>query len=418
VTGRGETRAGSGAWQASPGERQAGSADATDRWGHGEQPLIVHGRVVRGQFAVAVDLSVPPGRTVVLLGPNGAGKTTLLRAVAGLTPLAEGRISLGARVLDDPAAGVLVPPERRRVAVVFQDYRLFAHLDVRDNVAFGPRRRGMRRAAARELAEQWLARFDLEPLARRRPTQLSGGQQQRVALARALATDPEVLELDEPLAALDARTRHQVRTELRSVLARVAAPTLLVTHDPLDALTLADEVVVLEGGRVVQSGTPAEVARHPRTDYVARLVGLNLYHGRRAGSRIDLAEGGSLMVPAPLRPAPTGAPGLESDQADQPDQQDVLVAVPPSAVSVHLHRPDPTSVRNTWPGRVADVQLLGDRVRLQVVGPPDALVDVTPAAVTDLALDVGRPVWLAVKALEVEVYSTASAAPDDSVTPR
>jgi len=202
------------------------------------------------------------------------------------------------------------------------------------------------------------------------------------------------------MAALDVRTRHEVRTGLREALARVAGPTVLVTHDPLDALVLADQIVVLEEGQVVQVGPPAEVARRPRTDYVARLVGLNLYHGRRTGTRIALDEGGSLVVPA------AGSDG-----------EPVLLAVPPSAISVHVHRPDPTSVRNAWPGQIAGMQLLADRVRLQVTGPPSALVDVTPAAVADLGLSAGQQVWLAVKALEVEVYPTAPASPTAPESP-
>src|SRR5690606_23995610 len=224
-----------------------------------------------------VSLRVAAGEVVALLGPNGAGKTTALRALAGLRPLDAGRIALGDTVLDDPAAGVFVPPDRRPVGVVFQDYLLFPHLSVMDNVAFGLRCRGARRAEARRAAVEWLDRVGLAAQAARRPRDLSGGQAQRVALARALAVHPRLLLLDEPLAALDARIRLETRAHLQRRLRDQQAAPLLVTHDPLDAMVLADRVVVVEDGRVVQEGDAAEITRRPRTDYVARLAGLNLY---------------------------------------------------------------------------------------------------------------------------------------------
>src|SRR4051812_12248779 len=244
----------------------------------------------RGRFTLRTRLRVGNGEVLAVLGPNGAGKSTLLRALAGLLPLRAGRTALddphgnsadgGRRVLDDPEAGVFVPVERRGVGVVFQDHRLFPHLSVLDNVAYPGRIAGQGRAAARADAEAWISRFGLGDLAGRRPAQLSGGQAQRVALARALARRPGLLLLDEPMAALDARTRIDVRAELKRHLAAYDGPVVLVTHDPVDALVLASRILVLEGGLVTQEGTPAEVARRPATEYVARLVGLNLYPGR------------------------------------------------------------------------------------------------------------------------------------------
>ena len=346
--------------------------------------LQVDARVRRGAFELDVDLDVAAGELLAVRGPNGAGKSTLLRAVAGLTPIDSGRIRLDGRVLDDGLT--FVPPPQRRIGVVFQDYRLFPHLSVRDNVAFGPRSGGASRPEARAGADNWLARLGLAALADRRPRRLSGGQAQRVALARALAGQPQALLLDEPMAALDADTRVDVRAELRRHLDDFAGPTVLVTHDPLEAMVLADRLLVLEQGRAVQTGTPGEVARRPVTPYVARLVGLNLYAGRPTSRGVELDGGGRIVA------------------ADHLDADRVLLAVRPSAITVHTAHPEGVSQRNVWAGTVVGLELLGDRARLQVAGRPAALVDVTPAAVAELGLAPGRSVWLSTKATEVEVY--------------
>jgi len=348
--------------------------------------LVVDAEVTRGGFTLRAALTAAPGEVLAVLGPNGAGKTTLLGAVAGLAPVSTGRIVLGDAALDDADSGVFVEAANRPVGFVFQDYRLFPHLSVRDNVAFSPRARGLGRGASRAAADTWLERLGIGDLARRRPADLSGGQAQRVALARALAGDPALLLLDEPLSALDARTRLDVQTELKRHLAEFAGPCLLVTHDPLEALVLADRLLVLEHGLVVQQGTPSEVARRPATEYVARLVGLNLYAGTADGAHVTLEGGGSFVVP------------------DHDERGEVLVALRPSSVVVSAHQPDHSSVRNTWPATIAGLTLLTDRVRLDVVGEPSALVDVTPAAVADLGLAAGQRVWLSAKATELEVY--------------
>ena len=221
--------------------------------------------VERGAFRLELELSVEPGRTLALVGPNGAGKSTALGAIAGLVPNA-GTVRVGDRVLDE------LPVEQRRVGCVFQDYLLFPHLTVLENVAFGPRATGMPRAAARQAASDWLARLDLTALAQRRPAQLSGGQAQRVALARALATDPEVLLLDEPLAALDVEIRADVRAELATHLADYAGLTIVVTHSLADVAALAHDVIVLERGKATQRGSLAELIAAPATPYVERLT--------------------------------------------------------------------------------------------------------------------------------------------------
>jgi molybdate transport system ATP-binding protein len=356
-----------------------------------DRGLQVDAQVRRGPFTLEVAFGAAPGEVVGVLGPNGAGKSTLLRALAGLTPVSAGTVRLRGQLLDDAGTGAFVEPNARPVGFVFQDYRLFPHLNVRDNVAFPLRSAGLQRDAARAAAGSWLGRLGLADLVDRRPVALSGGQAQRVALARALAAEPALLLLDEPLSALDARTRLDVQDELRSHLAAFTGPCLLVTHDPLEALVLADRLLVIEDGRIVQEGSPGDVARRPATDYVARLVGLNLYPGRADGAVVALDGGGSFVVP------------------DHGAHGQVLVAVRPSAVLVATRRPEDTSARNTWPGTIAGLTLLADRVRLEVAGPPHALVDVTPAAVADLDLRAGAPVWLAVKATDLEVYERSPA---------
>ncbi|MFI7426408.1 ABC transporter ATP-binding protein [Micromonospora sp. NPDC049836] len=337
----------------------------------------------RGAFHLDVRLRIAAGEVVALLGPNGAGKTTALRALAGLHPLSAGHLTLGGTDLDHPERRRWVPPERRPVGVVFQDYLLFPHLSALDNVAFGPRRRGADRRAARARAQAWLDRVGLGGQARDRPRQLSGGQAQRVALARALAVEPTLLLLDEPLAALDARTRLDTRAELQRHLGAHAGATLLVTHDPLDALVLADRLVIVEQGRVVQEGDAATVTARPRTDYVARLVGLNLHRGR--------ADGRSVTVG-----------GLTLTAADSV-HGDAFVAFPPAAVALHPGRPD-GSPRNVWPATVTGVQRHGDNLRVQLAGPVAVAADVTPAAAAQLRLRPGQRVWAAVKAAETRAY--------------
>jgi molybdate transport system ATP-binding protein len=350
--------------------------------------------VQRGAFRLEVAATVAPGEVLGVLGPNGAGKTTLLRVLAGLAAVTEGSIRLGGTLLDDAATGTFVPAEHRPVGLVFQNYRLFPHLSVRDNVAFAARSRGARRGDARRHADRFLEQLDLAGLAARKPAQLSGGQAQRVALARALAAEPAMLLLDEPLSALDARTRLEVRTELRRHLADFPGPVLLVTHDPLEAMVMTDRLLVIEDGHVVQHGTPGQVARRPATQYVARLVGLNLYPGRvvSADGTVHLSAGGALTA-ASTESEPVPAPGT-----------DVLVALRPSAIAVHTERPAYASPRNVWAGTITGLELLADRVRVQIDGQPGALVDLTPASVADLDLRPGLPVWLSAKATEVDVY--------------
>jgi len=335
-------------------------------------------------FEIDVELGVAAGELVAVLGPNGAGKTSLLRALAGLLPLRTGRVILDGVVLEDPAAGIRVPSERRPIGLVFQEYLLFPHLSVRENVAFGLRARGMARAVALGEADRWLERVGLSGEGDRKPASLSGGQAQRVALARVLALNPALLLLDEPMAALDASTRIEFRRDLRRHLESFRGVRLLVTHDPVEAMAMADRLVVVEQGRVLQSGTPADVTQRPRSRYVADLVGVNLFRGRASQNVITLADGGSL----------TAAGAADGD---------VFAVVHPRTVALYRTRPDGTP-RNVWEGRAVDLDLEGDRVRVRLSGIPSIVAEVTPAAVRELGLDRGDQVWVAVKATEVSVY--------------
>jgi len=337
-----------------------------------------------GKLELEVELAVATGELVVLLGPNGAGKTTLLRALAGLVALERGRVVLDGAVLEDTGDRTRIPTERRPIGFVFQDYLLFPHLSALENVAFGLRARGLPKAEARHRAAAWLDRVGLAAHTAARPRALSGGQAQRVALARAMVGDPRLLLLDEPLAALDAATRTELRRDLRRHLASFDGTRLLVTHDPLEALALADRLVVLEGGRVTQTGTPAEVSQRPRSRYVAELVGVNLFRGRADGAIVRLADGATLVT------------------ADDHDGE-VYAAVHPHAVALHRQPPEGTP-RNVWAGTADTFDVIGDRVRVRVTGSVPIVAEVTPAAAGELRLADGGPVWASVKATEVTVY--------------
>jgi molybdate transport system ATP-binding protein len=338
-----------------------------------------------GRLDLDVAIDVGAGEIVAVLGPNGAGKSTFLRAVAGLQPLDHGRIVLDGSVLDEPASRAWVPVHHRSMGYVFQDRLLFPHLDALDNVAFGMRSGGTGRRDARREAAGWLERLDVGEVAHLRPSQLSGGQSQRVALARALAARPRVLLLDEPLSALDAAIRAQVRSVLRRHLAEFDGIRVLVTHDPIEARVLADRLVVVEDGRVVQEGTADDINRHPRSAYVAELVGMNLYVGSGAGHRVTVEHGTDLAVAGPV---PAGT---------------VFATIRPAAVALHRDRPEGTP-RNVWTGTIESIDSGPDRARVQIAGAMPIVAEITPAAVAALGLGPGEVVWAAVKATDVTVY--------------
>jgi molybdate transport system ATP-binding protein len=317
-------------------------------------------------FHEDMHLEVADGEVVGVLGPNGAGKTTLLRALAGMRPLSGGRIVLDGQVLDDPGRGVLVPPEQRSCGLVFQEHLLFPHLDALANVAFGPRRRGASKSEATTVARDWLDRLGVADLAHQRPGSLSGGQSQRVALARALAIGPRLLLLDEPMAALDVTQRTVVRQVLRDQVAASGTPCVLVTHDPLDATALADTLVLVEGGQVVQRGTSADVARRPVSPWVARMMGVNLLTGHVRAGRLDL--GAALTVPV------TGLSDGERWAVLAP--RDVVVT--PYGSTTPARVAGDAREGTEWSTRVVSVQPTGDRVVLGLEYPAGLTADVAP----------------------------------------
>ncbi|MGA8038822.1 MAG: ABC transporter ATP-binding protein [Acidimicrobiia bacterium] len=341
-------------------------------------------RIRRGDsFLLDAAFDVAAGSTMALVGPNGAGKSTVVAGLSGLVPLDDGLIALNDRSLDDPSRDVFVRPEERRVGVVFQDYVLFPHLSVLGNVAFGLRSRGMGRAEAKARALEWIGRLGLGALAEKRPGELSGGQSQRVALARALVTDPDVLLLDEPLAALDVTTRAQLRRELKKHLDSFAGPRILITHDATEAVLLAERICVIEHGAITQIGTPDDLRLRPRTPYIADLAGSNLVGGWAKGGVID-----------------TGGQHIHVASGDL--EGPVLASFRPSSISVHVHRPQ-GSARNVWQTRVELIEHLGDRARLRTGAPLPLTVEITDGSVRDLELEPGASIWVSLKATEISV---------------
>ncbi|TYO96695.1 molybdate transport system ATP-binding protein/molybdate/tungstate transport system ATP-binding protein [Geothermobacter ehrlichii] len=304
-------------------------------------------------FVLDVELQIEPGVTV-LLGPNGAGKSSLLRLLAGLDRPRHGRIRLGERILFDAERGICLPPERRAVGMVFQDLALFPHLDVRGNIEFGLKLRGIGGGPRREKVAELLRQLGIAHLAGRRVTTLSGGERQKVALARTLATGPQLLLLDEPTAALDPAARGEIRRWLQGVLLGLRIPTLLVTHDAEEVAHFRKRVAVMEQGRIVQHGSYHQLLREPQSDFVARFAGINVIAGRV----VDNGDGRSFVSDNGLRLQGdfcTGEPGPAT------------LAVAPWEVAL-FHQPPGGSPRNVIAGQVQELVVLGDRVRVTLTG--------------------------------------------------
>jgi molybdate transport system ATP-binding protein len=348
--------------------------------------------VGRGDFRLEVALEAAAGETVALLGPNGAGKSTLVSILAGLLRPDRGRVDLDGRTIEDADAGTSMVAAARPVGVMFQDLLLLPHLSALENVAFPLRARGVPRATARERARSLLERLGVAPRASARPGELSGGEAQRVALARALIVEPRLLLLDEPLSALDVRSRGQIRTLVQRTLAGFDGVRLLVTHDPVEAMTLADRMVLIEDGRVTQAGTPEEIRLGPRTPYAAELVGVNLFAGRlvpmgEGVGRLE-TEDGEITV---------GWPPV----ADSP-MEGVLGLLKPADVSLFTSRPE-GSARNVLGGPVESITLEGDRARVRLATSPPLVAEITLGSVSRLGLSRGSEVWASFKAVEVSV---------------
>ncbi|MCV7289878.1 ATP-binding cassette domain-containing protein [Mycolicibacterium wolinskyi] len=351
-------------------------------------------RAVVEQRGLDIDFDVAAGEVLAVLGANGAGKSTTLHVIAGLIDPDAGRVRVGDRVLTDTAAGVQIATHDRRVGLLLQDPLLFPHLSVEANVAFGPRSmRRSSRTAARDSAQRWLAEVDAAELAGRRPRQLSGGQAQRVALARALAADPDVLLLDEPLTGLDVAAASAMRKVLRRVLTRESRCAVLITHDLLDVLTLADRVLVLESGKIVENGSTATVLATPRSHFAARFAGVNLIGG-------TAAEGGVLTTAWNAHWHGTPADDVMAGAR-------AVAVFAPSAVAVYRDEPH-GSPRNTIAVTVAELDSRGPGIRVradeQPDGAPGLAADITAESAAELRLAPGERVFFSVKAQEVAVH--------------
>jgi len=339
-----------------------------------------------------VSFEVAPAETLVLVGESGAGKTTVLRLLAGLDEPDAGSIRLWGEPYFEKNAGVSVPAWRRDIAYLSQDYALLHHLSAGDNVAFGLRANGVRARDARARAVGALERVGLADVTRHRPGQLSGGQQQRVALARALVLEPSVLLLDEPLSALDLRSRGELRAELRTVLHGPARASVYVTHNPVEAIALGTRVAAIEAGHITQIGTPDELLRRPRTPYVAAFMGVNLLRGRL----IRAADGRARLETA------AGSVAV----ADTGEEGDLLVALDPRDITLHLDRPV-GSAQNVLRGPILELRPeppFGERVRVAVQTEPPLVAEVTRYAAESLRLQEGTPVWAAFKATGLRPY--------------
>ena len=344
----------------------------------------------RGTFAVRASFDAGRGSTTALLGPNGSGKSTLVSSMAGLTPPDEGSVVLDGTVLDEPAAGVYLPPERRPIGVVFQDLLLFPHLSALENVEFPLLARGVARGEARDRSEHLLRRLEVVERARAKPRDLSGGEAQRVALARALVAEPRLLLLDEPLSALDVGARARLRQVVRDELERFPGVRVLITHDPVEAFTMADRLVIVEDGRVTQVGTPEEIRSAPRSRYGADLVGVNAIRGVLApigeGTGRLISSEGALVVPWP----------------EWYVEGEVVGIVRPIDVTLWPDRPE-GSARNVLFGRVISVAIEGNRARVRLATAPPLVAEVTLGSVERLRLRSGVEVWASFKAVEVEL---------------
>jgi molybdate transport system ATP-binding protein len=338
----------------------------------------------RLRFDVALDLDAAEGSIVALIGPNGAGKSTVVDGLCGLLPLDTGRVEVAGALWENTAEHVRVPAQRRSVGVAFQGLSLFPRMSAQENVAYGIRSLGGRKAEAQRAAAEMLERLGASELARTPVERLSGGQAQKVALARALAVEPDLLLLDEPTSKLDVTSQMEVRRSLLQALRDFGGVTVWITHQPLETLAVATQVVVMEEGRVTHRGAPHQLQLRPRSAYVAEFAGVNLLEGRSTGDRVVVTGGATVTV----ADAPLG---------------DVFVVIHPNAIALHRRAPEGTP-RNVWRLDVAEIDYEGDRARIGLAGDLSLVAEVTPSAASQLRLADKGKVWATVKATQVETY--------------
>lgn len=368
-------------------------------------------------FHLEVSFSAEVGKTTVLLGESGAGKSTVLRLLAGLLHPEHGHISLDSVTYFDSEQRIIIPPQERPFGYVFQDYALFPHLSVFENVAFGLRAQHLPQPLIRQRVGEALEQVQLTGLNERRPSQLSGGQQQRVAIARALALHPQVLLLDEPLAALDVQTRREVRQELRGILAQVGITTVFVTHQYLEALLFGHDILVLDHGRVIQQGSQRDLLERPRSSYVAELVGINFFRGRVVRCEtptlctIQLHSNGGQGVEI----SATLEEGVRANKIPGPGEE-AYVVVDPHSITLYEMSPD-SSARNVFHGKIVQVLRLGGydgpmRVSIMLdtstnsaLPSPLLTAEITEVSATRMALSEGKSIYAAFKATEAKVYT-------------
>jgi len=343
------------------------------------------------EFPLEIGFEVKPAETLVIIGPSGCGKTTTLNLIAGLMDPDDGRVALGDRVLLDCPSGARVPTEQRCIGYVFQDFALFPHMTVSENVAYGLRARRRPQAEIPKKVDEVLGLLGIRHLRERRPEALSGGERQRVALARAIACDAEILLLDEPLGSLDAQTRNQVRGELQRMLRVIGRIAIMVTHDYIDALTFGDRICVMDRGRVLQMGPRDQLLHHPKSRFVADLTGVNFFEGTiSSGSEAGLVEvwvGESCLHVA----------------HERRDMGGVLVAFFPSEVTISRERPS-GSARNVFQSQIKEIIHLGDKVRLSLNGAMPMCAEISADARREMSIGEGDTVYASLKATAIRTY--------------
>jgi molybdate transport system ATP-binding protein len=367
-------------------------------------------------FHLDINFSAGKGKTTVLLGESGAGKSTVLRLLAGLFHPEHGHISLEGKTYFDSERNVAIPPQERPFGYVFQDYVLFPHLTTYENVAFGLRAQHLPRKIVRQRVGEALEQVHLAGYDQRRPAQLSGGQQQRVAIARALALRPQLLLLDEPLAALDVQTRREVRQELRNLLSSAGITTVMVTHQYLEALLFGYHILVLEQGHVIQQGSHGDLLQYPRSSYIAELVGMNFFRGR-----VICCEAGAMCT---IQLQNNGRPGIELSAALEEQTRklpkpgdEAFVLVDPRSITLYQTLPD-SSARNVVQGTIVQVLHLGTpfgnnsedsgRVRVSISvddSVPLLTAEVTEASASRMELSEGKLMYATFKATEAKAYT-------------